>query len=139
MVSVTNNSACVEASPAQLGSITAQAEAEVHLQLHVTDDAQDGDRYCWLALQNTRPEVLYECQIGFYMNATQYEARVLVPVDVGSGGAGSGGRPSSLQCHDLCPKIWEAPCHVIQRCWNRLGMLLALFFLIFLVVTMVRR
>jgi hypothetical protein len=39
----------------------------------------------------------------------------------------------------MCPKIWDAPCHVVHRCWSRLGLLLALCLLLLLVASMVRR
>ena len=140
LVAVANCSARVEASPAQLRSIAAQEEAEFRLQLHVSDDAQDDDRFCWIALQNARAEILDERRIGFFTNATQYASPVLVPGEVDAGGGGGGGtRPSSLQCRDFCPKIWDAPCHVVHRCWSRLGLLLALVLLLLLVATMVRR
>ena len=140
LVSVTNCSARVQASPAQLRSIAAQAEAGFQLQLHVADDAQDDDRHCWLALQNARAEVLDERRVGFFTNATQYAARVLEPGEAEGGEDGrGGGRPSSLQCRDLCPKIWDVPCHVVHRCWSRLGMFLALCLLLLLVATMARR
>ena len=140
LVSVTNCSARVEASPARLRSIAAQAEAGFELQLHVSDDAQDDDRHCWLALQNARAEVLDEHRVGFYTNATQYSARVLEPGEAEGGqDGGGGGRPSNLQCRDMCPKIWDAPCHVVHRCWSRLGLLLALCLLLLLVASMVRR